>query len=166
MGWKSGSWAQRCRLGRSAQHRLPRPYLQPHPNLPTISYDDLAKAQREDPAINQIMESKASDTKLTNKICKTVNGATWKLLHEWSKLYLKNDLLYWWTNEQKQLVLPSKYRTLALKYLHNEIGHIGTDRVLHFAWERFYWPFMAKEIEDYVTRKCPYIKVKKPATHV
>ncbi len=69
-------------------------HLQPHPNLPTISHDDLVRAQREDQAINEIMELKASNTKLTDEIHKIVSGATRKLLHEWNKLYLGHDLLY------------------------------------------------------------------------
>ncbi|KAI5109307.1 hypothetical protein C0J45_0704, partial [Silurus meridionalis] len=108
----------------------------------------------------------------TGEVTDEAVRATWdgraaqKLLHEWSKLYLENDLLYRRTKEQKQLVLPCKYRVLALKYLHNEMGHVGTERVLHLARERFYWPFMAKEIEDYVTRKCPCIQAKKPTTQI
>lgn len=125
--------------------------LQPPTNLPTISHEDLVKAQKEDQAINQIRELKGSNTKLTDETQKSVSGATRKLLHEWSRLCLDNDLLYRRTNEHKQLVFPAKYRTLALKYLHDEMGHVGTERVLHLARERFYWPFMAKEIEDYVT---------------
>lgn len=134
-------------------------------HLPTLSHDDLMRAQREDEAISKVIELKQSGSKLTDETCKMVTGVTRRLLHEWSRLHLENNLLYRQTNERKQLVLPEKYRVLVLKHLHNEMGHVGTERVLHLARERFYWPFMAKEIEDYVTHKCPCIKSKKPAMH-
>lgn len=38
-------------------------HQQPHPNLPTISHDNLVEAQREDQAINQIIELKAKTPK-------------------------------------------------------------------------------------------------------
>lgn len=138
---------------------------QPYSHLPTISHEDLVKAQKEDSAIGQVREMKASNIMLTDGIRKTVGRDTQKLLHEWSKLRLENDLLYRFAGQKKQLVLPTKYRPLALKYLHNEMSHVGTEKVLHLARDRFYWPFMAKDIEEYVTQKCLCIKAKKPVTY-
>ncbi|XP_032404830.1 uncharacterized protein LOC116710109 [Xiphophorus hellerii] len=138
---------------------------QPYSHLPTISHEDLVKAQKEDSAIGQVREMKASNITLTDGIRKTVGRDTQKLLHEWSKLRLENDLLYRFAGQKKQLVLPTKYRPLALKYLHNEMSHVGTEKVLHLARDRFYWPFMAKDIEEYVTQKCLCIKAKKPVTY-
>lgn len=45
------------------------------------------------------------------------------------------------------------------------MGHVGAEKVLSLATERFDWPFMSNEIEEYITRKCPCLKQKKPSTH-
>lgn len=71
-------------------------------HLPVISHEELMKAQREDQDINKIIELKETKTKLTDEVRNTLKGTTRKLLHEWSKLSLENDLLYRKTNEQVQ----------------------------------------------------------------
>lgn len=78
---------------------------------------------------------------------------------------MEGDLLYRRAGERKQLVLPVEYRPLVLRHLHDDMGHLGAERVIGLAQSRFYWSFMRKDIEAYVTKQCPCIKQKKPVVH-
>ena len=50
----------------------------------------------------------------------------------------------------EQLVLPPCYRKEVLKGLHNEVGHPGRDRTIGLLRERFFWPGMTKDAENWV----------------
>ncbi|KAJ8005897.1 hypothetical protein DPEC_G00122670 [Dallia pectoralis] len=139
------------------------PGMQP---LSTVDHDELVKAQREDPAIGPLIKLKETKGILSKEDRQGACGLLRKLMHEWGKLHIINNLLYRQTTQRKQLVLPTIYQNVALKYLHDDMGHVGTERVLTLARDRFYWPFMKRDIDIYVTRKCPCIKKKKPVTHV
>lgn len=122
----------------------------------TISHEDLKRAQREGMTINDVIKLKEKYPKLTNQIKGGVRGSVKRLLHEWERLQLEDG----WrkTLQRKQLVIPEGYRVLALKHLHDDKGHVGTERVVNLARDRFYWPYMKKDIETYVTKKCTCIK--------
>ncbi len=42
------------------------------------------------------------------------------------------------------------------------MGHLGPERVLHLARDRFYWPRMQSDMEHYVKNICRCIKQKPP----
>jgi hypothetical protein len=61
-----------------------------------------------------------------------------------------------------QLVLPQKYHHRVFYELHEQMGHLGIERVSNLAKERFYWPFIEDDIKDFVLKRCTCIKDKKP----
>lgn len=78
---------------------------------------------------------------------------------------MESGLLFRTVFGRKQLVLPATNRQTALTQLHNNMGHVDVDRVLRLAKEWFYWPFIKKDIEEYITRMCQCTKQKMPAAH-
>lgn len=134
-----------------------QPHVEP---LQEISHEELVREQRKED-----MELKENDTPQTEDDRGRVDMHMGRLLREWSRLHIENDLLYRKSAGRQQLVLPATYKQTVLAQLHNNMSHIGVEKVLSLARERFYWPFMKREIVEYVTRKCPCIKQKKPATH-
>ena len=89
--------------------------------------------------------------------------AVQSLLREWKKLVVGEDgILRRRSGPNLQLVLPQKFHRTIYRELHEEIGHLGTERVFHLARERFYWPRLKRDIEHYVTHVCRCIKQKRP----
>ena len=88
---------------------------------------------------------------------------TRKLLREWPKLEIGSDgLLRRKCGQKLQLVLPKQFHRLVYKELHQEMGHLGAERVLQLARERFYWPHMQRDITHFVTKVCNCLKQRRP----
>ena len=83
------------------------------------------------------------------------------LSYEWRKLFLDKDgVLRRKSGLCEQIVLPRKYHQMVLKELQDNMGHLGSERVLHLARDRFYWPKMQRDVEHYVKHICQCLKQK------
>lgn len=123
----------------------------------------LVQDQVNDPDIGAVMQNLKSATKPVNKELRILTAKHRRLLREWDKLEVGEDgVLYRKTTTRKQLVLPEKYKETVLKELHNKMGHQGMDRTTSLIQDRFFWPYMRKEIEQYVL-SCTCLKQKTPA---
>ena len=54
----------------------------------------------------------------------------------------------------KQLVLPVSFHEIALKGIHDEVGHPGKEKSLWLARQRFYWPGLEKDVNNRIEH-CP-----------
>ncbi|XP_038555072.1 uncharacterized protein LOC119888541 [Micropterus salmoides] len=76
------------------------------------------------------------------------------LLRELNRLELHNGVLYRRRQDGPniifQLVLPEELRSVALKSLHDDMGHMGVERTVDLARARFYWPKMYMAIEKMI----------------
>ena len=75
---------------------------------------------------------------------------------QFKHLKMKRGLLFRQVEDKgetiEQLVLPTRYRTEVMKGLHNDIGHPGRERTTKLVRERFYWPGMTAEVDQWITR--------------
>ena len=64
----------------------------------------------------------------------------------------------------KQILLPKKYHRLVYKELHEEMGHLGSDKVVGLARQRFYLLYMHADIEFFIGNVCQCLKQRAPVT--
>lgn len=124
--------------------------------LDQLSPKDIETSQDMDPTIGPLKKAIKSNKGFA--CSKTDSPETVMLLRESRKLELSDGLLYrvkekMCGKQSLQLVLPARYRSMVLRSLHDECGHMGAERTTELIKERFYWPRMAAEIEQYI-RTC------------
>ena len=130
---------------------------------PAFDRDELKCDQQKDSDIGRIIQYLARDRRPTKAERIGESRSTRTMMHEWNILQIDQDgLLKRKTKTTNQLVLPRKHRNTVFLELHNKMGHLGADRVIQLARERFYWPRMAADIEEYIGTRCTCLKQKKP----
>ena len=68
-----------------------------------------------------------------------------QLLYEFDRLFVRDDgLLCRKIGDHIQIVLPASLRRLLYQELHENMGHLGHERVYSLARDRCYWPFMGQ----------------------
>lgn len=128
--------------------------------IPGMTRDDWYRAQREDSTLRRIISFMEQGQKPNFRYTKLEPLEVKLLLREWKRLELQDGVLYrkWTTHGTvlHQLVLPQKCRERALDGVHDEVGHLGCERALDLARARFFWPKMARDIENkcYTCEKC------------
>ena len=130
---------------------------------PRFNVTDIRQAQLDDSIIGRVCSFVKADKRPTPAQRASESPDTKLLLHEWPKLAIDKDgILRRKSGSYNQILLPRKYYRTVLGELHDNMGHLGSDRVLHLARDRFYWLRMQSNVEHYVKNTCRCIKQKSP----
>jgi len=121
---------------------------------------DIVRAQKEDPHIGRVLKVIKANQKPTVGQKQKEPPLIGKLLNEWQKLHVdkKSGILY----RKQKIVLPQKFRRTVYRELHEEMGHLGVERVLALARERFYWSHMRRDIDNFIHHTWRRLKQRSP----
>ena len=123
----------------------------------------IREAQERDKVVAPILKHKLSCQPPSREDRHRFSKRSKVLLRDWNKLYIDTDgILRRRTPEHAQIVLPEKFYPIIYRELHDENGHLGSDRVFDLASQRFYWPHMKADIEHYTTKVCKCLKQRRP----
>ena len=128
-----------------------------------ISRKELKDAQRSDVVIGPVLEYVESGIRPKRQIWSQLSRESKLLMRNFAKLKITNDgVLIRKTAKYRQIVLPQQFRQLVYSELHVKMAHIGSERVIDMAQQRFYWPHMARDIENFIRKKCRCVVKRKP----
>ena len=133
--------------------------------LPLKTPRDWRLAQQQDPGVGPLISFVTRKVKPKPHQIPQASDLV-KLLRQFDKLFLQRGVLYRRTTHngesRQQLVLPKALRNLALQGLHDDVGHMGIDRTLSLVQDRFYWPGMARAVEEKVKNCDRCLRRKSP----
>ena len=141
------------------------------PNLAPskMGYPEWRVAQGKDPVISEIKKMILNNSLFKRRLSSEDEPELRTYLHHRTKLKLRKGVLFRCVNNtmrpdrnNMQLCLPKKYRKEALEGCHDNVGHFGIDRTLDLLRDRFYWPHLMEEAQEYVSscRRCQMAKGK------
>ena len=110
--------------------------------------------QSKDSAICQIIQAIQNKSLDTLKIKQDMSSDLKAFLRIRKQFKLKQGIHYRKSQvndrTRLQLVLPLPHRQKAMAGYHDQIGHLGQDRLLELLRDRFFWPGMQMDVASYI----------------
>ena len=136
--------------------------LKPDSQIVTVSVEELKEKQVIDEVIAPVHRAVLAGCRPSRKEWADLSHASKILMRSFGKLTVKDGVLLRKTSKYMQIVLPSDFHPLVFKELHEKMGHLGVEKVVDLALQRFYWPKMAADIKQHIRTKCRCVAAKKP----
>lgn len=132
-------------------------------NTTQVSYPvsvDWATEQDRDPDVSRVKEMVTNGTRPTDRQRKAESPVALRLLSYWDSLSVRDGVLCRSSKIDDttvhRIVIPAQKQQECLSLIHDDMGHLGRDKTLSIAQERFFWIGMTKDVEQKVKtcRRC------------
>ena len=128
-----------------------------------VPLKELVEMQQKDEVVGPVYQFVSLGSRPSRKEWAQLSSSSKSLLKSFNKLSINDKgVLLRTTVQFRQIVLPECYRQLVYRELHEEMGHLGVEKVYELAQQRFHWPGMARDIQNHIQNRCRCLVDKKP----
>jgi transposase InsO family protein len=134
----------------------------PDSNIVKVSPEELREKQEVDKVVGPVYAAVLAGGRPKKKEWGQLSRDSKLLMRNFNKLSIQNGVLLRKTKKHTQIVLPEEFRKLVYVELHEKMAHLGVEKVVDLAVQRFYWPRMATDIQHYIQKQCRCVVSKAP----
>ena len=147
-------------------------------NVNVMTRVDWQVEQGKDPTVDRVRYLVLNGISLTMRQRKQESPEVRKLLSYVKYLVVKSNILYKshvCANGEKRLriVVPEHLRESVLVMSHDDLGHLGRDKTMSIAQERYFWVSLTKSVDDHIKNckicicaKTPYVPSYAPLVNI
>ena len=122
---------------------------------------DWETEQNKDEDVVRVKRMVLDGQAITGKQRKQEPPGVMRLLSHFKQFVIRNNVLYRQSTgvdgeEKLRLVVPKHMQDILLTYTHDKLGHLGRDKTLSVAQDRYFWVGLAKSVDDKIKncRRC------------
>ena len=119
-----------------------------------ISREEMRKKQEADGILGPVYRAVMLGQRPGKKEWAELSWESKILMKSFGKLEVKDGILRRRTAKYVQIVLPKEMHRMVYEELHVKLAHIGVEKVVDLAQQRFYWPRMASDIKNFIQTEC------------
>ena len=139
--------------------------LEPDTEVLRVSKEELKEKQLEDIVIGPVYRAVLAGCRPKKADYAQLSWKSKVLMKNFQKLQVVNGILRRETAKFSQIVLPTDFHQMVYTQLHENMGHLGHEKVVDLCQQRFYWPHLSSDVKNYIQKKCRCVANKAPNVH-
>jgi hypothetical protein len=139
---------------------------------------DWATEQHKDPDLFRVISLVEKGIRLSDRQRRRESPYVLRLLCHWKSLVIQNNILYKQSHNSVgeiilRIIVPLHLQDRVLSLSHDDLGHLGRDKTLSVAQDRYFWVGLTKSVENKlktcqrcICAKSPHLPERAPLVNI